>query len=134
MNDSIRIHARFSFKGKIHQPEMVMDLDELAKIQHPNDLYAVLARKNDIDLYSYEYEMLQAEALVFDQPKGRAAAFMQNGKPDWKALHANGKRAQQMAKLSHLARQHMGIEKLSDIPGLEKTLLEAWEMGAGQSH
>ncbi|WP_419625877.1 hypothetical protein [Thiolapillus sp.] len=45
----------FSFRGKLLQPEIRLDLDKaLQQNLEPENIYALLATRNGIDYYSYE--------------------------------------------------------------------------------
>ncbi|WP_456372729.1 hypothetical protein [Thiolapillus sp.] len=133
MSNSVRVSATFSFRGKTLHPEMRLDLDQLlAHDGRPDDIHAMLATVNDIDHYSYEYEMLQAEPLVFDEPRGLASDFVKNGQMDWAGLSAAWSEQRLLEELSDIARRHMDIDSLKDLPGLQATLMEAYL--AGQKH
>ncbi len=129
MSNSVRVSATFSFRGKLLQPEMRLDLDQaLEQGMPPDSLYARLATENGIDHYSYEYEMLEAEPLVFDDPEGLAKEYTKNGRLDWKGLENAWREARLLDRLTHIAREHMDIETLEDIPGLKKTLLAVYAL------
>jgi len=87
MKNTIVISAEFFFKGEKLSPSMMIDLD--AHIRSKNNLaalYPLLAKSNNIDLYSYEYEILQAENLIFSDAMGLAAPFLENGISDTDAF------------------------------------------------
>ncbi|BAO45458.1 hypothetical protein [Thiolapillus brandeum] len=124
MSNSVRVSATFSFRGQLLEPEMHLDLDQaLEQGMKPESLYALLGRRNGIDPYSYEYEMLEAEPLVFDQPEGIAGNFVNNGQLDWEGLEKAWKEANLIENLSRIARTYMDIRELDDVPGLRETLL-----------
>ena len=132
MSNSVRVSVTFSYRGKLLQPEIRLDLDEaLQQNLEPENIYALLATRNGIDYYSYEYEMLQAEPLVFDQAQGLATGFVSEGQLDWAGLAAAWKERQLLDELTRIAREHLGIRELQDLPGLQETLLAAY--GAGKS-
>ncbi|WP_456447515.1 hypothetical protein [Thiolapillus sp.] len=129
MSNSVRVSATFSFRGELLQPEMRLDLDQaLEQAMTPDSLYALLAAENGIDHYSYEYEMLEAEPLVFDNPEGLAKEYTKNGRLDWKGLENAWKETRLLDRFTHIARQHMDIKTLEDIPGLKKTLLAVYAL------
>ena len=45
--------------------------------------HALLARQNKIDLYSYEYEIMQASPIIFSEPNGIVETFVKDGKLDF---------------------------------------------------
>ncbi len=127
MSNSIRVSVTFSFKGKTHHPTIILDLDQyFSSGTNLENLYAQLARQNNIDHYSYEYEMLQSEPLQFDQPEGLAKKYMTENGFDIDGLQQAWQTQKQIEKLTKIARRHMDIEQLKDIDGLEQTLLEVY--------
>ena len=66
MKNLVTVYIEFSFRGKTHSPELSLDLDEFLHTHGSiPSLYPLIASHNDFDLYSYEYEMMQAEPLQF---------------------------------------------------------------------
>ncbi|WP_457674938.1 hypothetical protein [Thiolapillus sp.] len=129
MSNSVRVSATFSFRGELLQPEMRLDLDEaLEQGMTPESIYALLATRNNIDHYSYEYEMLEAEPLVFDEPEGLAEKYTENGRLDWKGLENAWKENRLLERIGRIARKHMGIDNLDEIPGLKETLLAVYSL------
>ena len=130
MNNNIVISAEFYFKGQKHSPSIVLDLD--AHIQNKgslDSLYPLLANSNNIDLYSYEYEMMLAEDLVFSEATGLAEAFLEDGQFDLaafrQALHDEGI----TEAISEIASTHLSVDDLSSQPDLKSALLEAFKLG-----
>ena len=130
MKNRVRVRATFSFRGKTHHPELVLDLDELPpESLEPETLYPMLASANGIDPYSYEYEVLEVTPLEFDQPEGVVTDHLHDGRLDFPALRQALTHAQLHNRLEEIARKQMGVEKLEEIPGLEAALRAAWETG-----
>ncbi len=75
----ITVHASFDYNGQTHKPSATLDLDAFMQAHKAiPDLHTYLANKHHIDAYSYEYEMLLGEPLVFSDAQGDAAQFMIN--------------------------------------------------------
>ncbi len=130
MKNRVRVSATFSFRGETFHPELVLDLDELPpESLEPEALYPMLAVANGIDPYSYEYEVLEVAPLAFDQPEGVVADHLRNGRLDFAALKQALADARLRNRLQEIAREHLGIEKLEEMPGLEAALRAAWEAG-----
>ena len=130
MNNNIVISVEFYFKGQKHSPSMVVDLNAHVQSNSGFDsLYPLLAKHNNIDLYSYEYEMLLAEELVFLEATGLAEAFLEEGKFDLaafqQALHDEGI----SEGLSEIASTHLSVDDLSSQPDLKAALLAAFKLG-----
>ena len=130
MKEKIDISAAFSFKGQCLEPSVTLDLAQLMEIEQSEaGLYPLLAQANGIGLYSYEYEMLLAEPLVFSADQGLAQDFIHAGRLDWDGLERAWKDQLLREQLTQIARQHMEIQALSDIEGLEATLFQAFSLG-----
>ncbi|WP_456373936.1 hypothetical protein [Thiolapillus sp.] len=124
MKNSVRISAIFSFKGETYSPSITLDLDEfLSQNRRIEDIYALLAKQGGFGHYSYEYEMLLAAPLVFNQPTGLAEDFVRDDQLNLEGLHAAWQQARLLDRLTAIARQHMKVDELDDIPGLKETLL-----------
>lgn len=109
---------------------MVIDLDTDIQTKGGFDsLYPLLANSNNIDLYSYEYEMMLAEELIFSGATGLAEAFLEDGKFDLagfqQAVHDEGV----TQVLSEIASTHLSVDDLSSQPDLKAALLEAYKLG-----
>ncbi len=130
MNNSITTSLEFYFKGQKHTPAVVLDLNVYIQNEsNTESLYVLLANSNNIDLYSYEYEMMLAEDLVFSDATGLASDFLEGGKFDFvafeQALHDEG-----MVKIiSKIASDHLSVDDLSSQPNLKAALLEAYKLG-----
>ena len=130
MKNRVRVSATFSFRGETYHPELVLDLDELPpESLEPEAIYPMLAAANGIDPYSYEYEVLEVTPLEFDQPEGVVADHLHDDRLDFPALRQALVEARLRNRLEKIAREHLGIEKLEEIPGLEAALRAAWELG-----
>lgn len=130
MSNKITASIHFSFKGERHSPSVELDID--AHMQSagclPN-LYPLIAKKNGYDLYSYEYEMMQAEMISFSLAEGLIADFVEQGKLNSKAFEDAWHTAQSLKQLSLIAKEHMNIEKLAEQPDLQAALLAAYNLG-----
>ena len=93
------------------------------------DLYPLLARAANLDPYSYEYEMMQAEIITFSLAKGLAAEFISDGSLDIDAFEAAWSENSTIEKLKAIAQQHLSSEDLQQYPSLKNALLEAYNLG-----
>jgi hypothetical protein len=130
MKNSVRISLEFYFKGRKHSLSMVLDLDEYIQAKDSIDsLYTLLARSNNLDPYSYEYEVMLAEDLVFSDATGCAGAYLKDGKFDFAAFEQALREDNLTAILSRIARDHLSVDDLSAQPDLKAALLEAYRSG-----
>lgn len=128
MKNTVRVSATFSFKGETYSPGITLDLDEfLSQDRRLEDIYSLLAKQGEFGHYSYEYEMLLAAPLVFEQPTVLAEGFVQDGQLDLEGLRAAWQQAKLLDRLTAIAQQHMGVDDLDAVPGLKGTLLATWQ-------
>ena len=130
MKNQISISLVFYFKGKKYSPSMVIDLNTQTQTQNNYEsLYTLLANNNNIDLYSYEYEMMLAEELVFSDATGLAKLFIKNGKFDFIAFNQAQHDEIITDAISKIASEHLSIDDLSSRPDIKSALLEAYKLG-----
>jgi hypothetical protein len=130
MKNSIVISVEFFFKGQKLSPSMEIDLD--AHVQSRTGLQALyprLAKSNNIDLYSYEYEILQAENLIYSEAKGLAKHFLNAGIFDIDAFEQALQDQKALEVVSNIARTILSVEDLDAQPILKTALIEAYKLG-----
>lgn len=137
MNNRITASIEFYFKGQRHAPSLRIDLDDYIRDEDElAALYRLIAVANGIDLYSYEYEMMQAEELTFSEASGAAAGFLHDGRFDLAGFIASRRDADTSGRLAGIAREYLGVEDLAARPELEAALQAAYRAGrhdAGQA-
>ena len=134
MKNNIVISVEFYFKGEKLSPSMVIDLDDHIQTQRGYDsLYPLLARSNNIDLYSYEYEIMLAEELVFSEATGLASAFIEGGEFDFVAFEQALQDENITKVISQIASDHLSVDDLSSQPDLKSALIEAFKHGKKSS-
>ena len=79
MSNRVTISVKFSFKGQEFRPEVTIELDEYVQRSSFPDFHQLIAKKNNYDLYSYEYEMIQGSAVIFENAEGLVAQFISDG-------------------------------------------------------
>ncbi len=133
MKNTITVTIPFSFKGKDYQPSSVIDLDDY--IQKHNDFSSVfhqIAAENNIDPYSYEYEVLESSPVFFSQATGLASECYSDGQFDLqcfiqKKQQNNTQKAQDV--IQKIASEILHIEQLEENQAMSKALLKAYQMG-----
>jgi hypothetical protein len=130
MKNTVTISIEFSFKGKTLSPSITLELDEVMQSTgHLPSFYQLLATENGFDLYSYEYEMMQTEALQFSNAQGLVSDFISGTELDITAFEAAWHDHQVTDKLLKLANKTLGISNFSENPELHQALLEAYALG-----
>lgn len=130
MKNIVTISIQFYYKGEEHKPSVTIELDEL--ILSINDLshfYPLLAKENKYDMYSYEFEMMQAEPLTFSDAKGLVAEHIEDGSLNLETFKAAFNNQNTLTQLQIIAKNILQINELSQHPELEKALFEAYALG-----
>ncbi|MGZ8256516.1 MAG: hypothetical protein ACXW1C_01735, partial [Gallionella sp.] len=95
-------------------------------------LHHALAVENGIDTYSYQFEVLQEEDIVFSHPQGDAADYLHDGQFDF-ARYASAHQSDELfAPLQAIAAREMGVADLAAHPQLQQALLCAYQLGLEQ--
>lgn len=130
MKNIITASIHFSFKGERHSPTLTLEIDKhlLATGTLPN-LYPLIAKENNYDMYSYEYEMMQAEPVKFSNAQGLIENYIVDGQLDHTAFISAWQEYRTVEKLQQIAEQHMGVNDFSQHPKLKDALLEAYNSG-----
>jgi len=130
MNNHITVSIEFYFKGKKISSSIELDVDtHMQASGRLPDLYPLLARAINLDLYSYEYEMMQAETVVFKQAKGLIANHVDEGVLDIPAFESAWSENTVIEKLQSIAQQKLSIDDLEQHPEIKSALLEAFRLG-----
>ena len=130
MMHRVRVLAPFSFRGQTFHPEILLDMERfLAEGKGLEDIPPMLAAANGIDPYTYEYEALEVTPLEFDQPEGLVGDFLENGRLDLEGLREALANEALETALREIAKSHMDIADLDEMPGLKNALMAAWQAG-----
>ena len=129
-HNTIRARLSFSFKGEDIELESIVDLDccDCDDEATPN-FHQWLARAGNIDPYSYQYEVLESEEIVFDQPTGLAVDCCAEGYFDWAAFVALRREARDLEVVRTVAQKNLGIDDLGAQGLLKAALLAAYRAG-----
>ncbi len=130
MSNHITASVEFYYKGEKLAATIELDLDQhmLAAGQLPN-LYPLLAKALNLDLYSYEYEMMQAEDIVFNNAKGLAVEHLSEGLFDFDSFDAAWTEAKTLEQLQEIVQRHLSVDNIQQQPDLKNALLEAYQLG-----
>jgi|LGOV01.1.fsa_nt_gb hypothetical protein len=131
MKNILTASIHFSFKGKELSPSMTVELEPYLEGSgtFPN-LCSLIAKANNHDAYSYEYEMMQAAEIKYSDAQGLVAEFINDeGQLDVAAFEAAWNENKALIKLLAVAEEHMKITDFSDHIELKKALLKAYMLG-----
>jgi len=134
MRNTVTISVEFYFKGEQFLPSMTLDLDasmekngELPTIE---TLYAMLAEHNNIDTYSYQFEVMVMEPLAFSSVQGRVGDYIQEDELDSDAFEKDWRQNRIRKQLSEIAAKHLAIDNLEQEPKLQAALFDAYTLGS----
>ena len=130
MSNHVTASVEFYYKGEKISTSIELDLDQHMQAggQLP-DLYPLLAKALNLDIYSYEYEMMQAEKILFSDAKGLVAEHVNDGLFDSEAFASAWSESFVMKQLQQIAKKNLSIEDLQQQPELKNALLEAYNLG-----
>jgi len=130
MTNNVDASLKCSFKGELHELSANLDLDQLMR-QYGRlpSLHQILARQNDIDTYSYLYEVIEITTIQFRNATGLAGDFTQDQKLDSAGFEKAWKQAQMLSRLEEISKQEMKIDNLDQHPELSRALQRAYELG-----
>ena len=130
MKNKIDATVTFSFKGKTYTPSTSIDLDALME-QHGGllHLYALLARENGIDTYSYLYEVMEQSPIRFVNAQGVVADFVDDEMLDIDGFQRQWRQSRIIDMLQSIASRELSVDDLENHPELKNALLEAYDCG-----
>lgn len=132
MKNAIEARMELSFKGEVHHLSSSLDLDKLMQsLGCLPPLQQILATDNQIDPYSYLYEMLETTPITFHQAQGLASDFLQDRILDIPGFEKTWLEQQLSIKLQEISLQELGIDDLEQHPELTRALERAYALGKG---
>ncbi len=130
MKNRMTVCLPFSFKGKTYFPKSEIDLDALMrKYGSIPSLYAHLAEENNIDVYSYEHDVMMMSEMVFEEVEGIATEFIHEGHFNTDGFEKKWREIARHELLLDISNRLMNIDNLSSHPELNSALIEAYEAG-----
>ncbi len=129
MENSIRVQIIFSYQGVSYLPSTVIDLDSyMEKNESVPAYFCLIARDNDIDTYSYQYEVMEVAEVLFSDPQGLAQKFCQEKSFDLDGFKSEWQNNKVFEKLSIIAKRHFDVDDLNENKALKNALFEAYEL------
>ncbi len=130
MKNSLVAGVEFYYKGEKYTPSVRIDLDRMMESSGVlSSFYSLIARENGIDLYSYEYEVMQVEEIHYSEVEGFIGDFIHNGELDQQGFVDKWHEEKALSDLAEIAQRCMGVEDLAQQPELARALSEAYQMG-----
>ena len=130
MSNHITASVEFFFKGEKISSSIELDVDpHMQATGRLPDLYPLLARAINLGLYSYEYEMMQAEEILYNNAIGLIAEHVNEGSFDFDSFETAWVEAQMLDKLQDIAQRNLSVDDILQQPELKNALLEAYQLG-----
>ncbi len=130
MKNTIKITIPFSFKGEENKPYAIIDLDNYIK---GNDCFGhafnLVVQKNNIDRYSYEYEVLETSLKLFSDPTGIANDFLTGQSFDLKGFKQLQVESATSQMLQAIASKFLSMDDLENHQEVKQALMEAYKAG-----
>jgi hypothetical protein len=133
MGNMLTVTVEFSYQGETHTLSSTLDLDVLMTQRGGlPDFYDWLAEQHGIGPYSYQYEVLLSEEMLFSDAQGMAAEFLGDGRFDAEGFMARWHREQVVNVLQPIAVRELGVSDLAAEPALLRALTAAYRLGRGE--
>jgi hypothetical protein len=130
VHNTIDARIVFGFRGETHSPTATIDLDQLMESGDESpDLHRLLARLNQIDTYSYLYEVMEATPIEFSTPRGLAIECLSDGHFDLQKFIQLWQQQPEFAALHKIAKEHLAIDDLAQHPNIHAALRAAFDAG-----
>jgi len=135
MKNRITVCLPFSFKGKTYSPKSTIDLDaKMHTYGSIPSLYNHLAEENNINVYSYEHDVMMMSEMVFEDVEGIAADFIHEGHFDTDGFEEKWWEMNLHEQLEDISKRLMNVDNLTAHPELKSALMEAYEAGRKEAH
>lgn len=129
-NQPYRHQHHLDFKGERFTPSATIELDEYITLENglPH-FHQILARRNNIDLMSYQYEIILEDTVQVSNAQGLVADFVNDGQLDEEAFLLAWHEQGMFGQLQNIAQTHLAVDDLEKNPELKKALAEAFKLG-----
>lgn len=130
--NAVTATIKFDYQGQHYDLKTAIDIDHL--IHHENffnSVYTSIAQANDIDVYSYQLEVMFDQGIHFSNEKGCVVGCVNDGNLDLDLLKENYKIAECIPKVELIMNQHFSKDQHSEI--LTKALTAAYLLGKSGS-
>ena len=133
MKNTLRVTILFSYRGVNYQPSAVIDFDTY--LQGNNtvpEFYQIVARENNIDRYTYEFEVMEMGIHQYTEATGLAEKFCNKDSFELVGFTEAWKQQVVLKRLSEIAQQQLAIDDLDQHQGISDALMQAYQFGLDQ--
>jgi len=130
MKNTIKAQVDFSFRGETYHPSIELDLDQfVAQNSDFTTLHQTIAQANNIDTYSYLFEVMEATPIQFSDATGLAADYLQDNQFDFAGFSQALKDKQLSQALNSIAQKTLNTDDIDKQPELKAALIAAYQLG-----
>jgi len=130
-SNTITASVEFYFRGNKIVASIQLDLDQhMQAAGKLPALFPLLARAANLDPYSYEYEMMQAEIIHYSHAQGLVEKFVFDNVLDIPAFEQAWQENRVIETMQQIAKQYLDIDDLNQQADIKKALLAAYHCGA----
>ena len=125
---SLLAYLSFDYQGKSYALQSVINVESI--IFHEDfyqSIYLQLAQDHDIDLYSYQLEVMMDQAIRFSNARGCAEGCIGNQSLDLELLRQHYEQVLCLEKIEVVAEKHLDSGEMTE--GVRKALIEAYQLG-----
>ncbi|MGE4594718.1 MAG: hypothetical protein AAEF23_04265 [Gammaproteobacteria bacterium] len=129
---SLLASLSFDYQGKSHTLQSVINIENI--ISHEDfyqSIYLQLAQEHDIDLYSYQLEIMMDQTIQFSQAKGCAEGCIDNQSLDLVLLRQRYEQVFCLEQIEVVTAKHLNSSEMTE--GVKKALIEAYQLGRASS-
>ncbi len=131
MKNTVTVQITFSFQGVKYSPSSVIDFDEYySKNRKIPEIFHLVAMTNNIDAYSYQYEVMEMGHYKYFDAKGLAQQFCHDDYFDFSGCEMKWKEHKVLEQLTEIAIKYLDIDNLDEDEKLKSALLKAYYLGS----
>ena len=120
----------FSYQGKEYEPSATVDLDNVMEAMGSfSGIHRMLAKQNNIDTYSYLYEVMEAYEIHYSNPQGIANRCLENGRFDISKFQKLWHEEKVLGLLGSIAMKYLDIEDLEEHADLKAAMIASYDAG-----
>lgn len=90
-------------------------------------VYLQLAQEHDIDLYSYQLEVMMDQAIQFSNAQGCAEGCIDDQSLNLELLRQRHEQVLRLEKIEIIAEKHLNSSEMTQ--GVKQALIEAYQLG-----
>ncbi len=104
--NTVTVSVGFDYQGQHYELSNVIDIEHIIYYDDFfNAVYLSIARVNNIDLYSYQLDVILDQTIIFSNAKGCVEDCVNNGKLDLTLLRENYQQIEYLPKIKVIAEQ-----------------------------